>query len=165
MKSLLKKFNWKNFTQRTLLFFLVFLIIRFLVDWIEGDVSISRIFRLSFLRYFIFAMILGLLDSDTWFKHNSDGSHKNEIPQFTNFRSAFFHYTGVAFFISLLCGAILIAIIFFRWLIAKFAGTGGVSFFPEWKKYLLVIAVIGICFALYDAYRNYRNSKKKEHSD
>lgn len=165
MKSLFQKFNWKNFAQRTFLFFLVFLIIRFLVDWVEGDISIGRIFRQSFLRYFIFAMILGLLDSDTWFKQNSDGNQKKEPLKFKSFRSALFHYTGVAFFISLLCGIILIVISLFRWLIAKFTGAAAIGFFPEWKKYLLVIAVIGICFALYDAYRNYRNNKKQEHND
>lgn len=162
MKNFLQKFNWKNFAQRTLLFFLVFLIIRFLVDWVEGDLSIGRIFRQSFLRYFIFAMILGLLDSDTWFKQNNDGKQKNEPLRFQNFRSALFHYSGVAFFISLLCGVILIVISFIRWGIAKFTGTATIDFFPEWKKYLLVIVVIGICFALYDAYRNYRHIKKQE---
>lgn len=66
MKRLLQTFNWKNFIQRALLFLAVFLVVRFLVDWIENDISIERIFQQSMIRYLVFAMILGFLDSETW---------------------------------------------------------------------------------------------------
>jgi hypothetical protein len=162
MRKLLHTFNWKNFLQRTILFFLVFLIIRFLVDWIENDLSLNRVLQQSLIRYLIFGMILGLLDSDTWYRKEADAKTE-ELTQFKSTRAAFFHYTGVAFFISLLCGVILVLINLIRWLIGKISGTANNELFPDWNKYLLVIAVIGICFATYDAIRNYlRHKRKKE---
>ena len=162
MRNLLHSFNWKNFLQRTVLFFLVFLIIRFLVDWIENDLSLNRVLQQSVIRYLIFGMILGLLDSDTWYRKETD-SKTAELQQFKSTRAALFHYVGVAFFISLLCGVILVLINLIRWLIGKMSGATNNELFPDWNKYLLVIAVIGICFAAYDAIRNYlRQRRKKE---
>lgn len=163
MRNLLHSFNWKNFLQRTVLFFLVFLIIRFLVDWIENDLSLNRVLQQSAIRYLIFGMILGLLDSDTWFR-KVDETKTEELPQFKSAKTAFFHYAGVAFFISLLCGAILLIINLIRWLIGKLSGAANNELFPDWHKYLLVIAVIGICFAAYDAIRNYLKQKRKKQS-
>lgn len=161
MRNLLHSFNWKNFLQRTVLFFLVFLIIRFLVDWIENDLSLNRVLQQSVIRYLIFGMILGLLDSDTWYRKETD-SKTEELQQFKSTRAAFFHYVGVAFFISLLCGVILVLINLIRWLIGKMSGATNNELFPDWNKYLLVIAVIGICFAAYDAIRNYLKQKRKK---
>ena len=161
MRNLLHSFNWKNFLQRTVLFFLVFLIIRFLVDWIEDDLSLNRVLQQSVIRYLIFGMILGLLDSDTWFRKETD-TKTEELLQFKSVRAAFFHYAGVAFFISLLCGVILVLINLIRWLIGKISGAANNELFPDWNKYLLVIAVIGICFAAYDAIRNYLKQKRKK---
>ena len=161
MRNLLHSFNWKNFLQRTVLFFLVFLIIRFLVDWIENDLSLNRVLQQSVIRYLIFGMILGLLDSDTWYRKETD-SKTEELQQFKSSRAAFFHYVGVAFFISLLCGVILVLINLIRWLIGKMSGATNNELFPDWNKYLLVIAVIGICFAAYDAIRNYLKQKRKK---
>ena len=161
MRNLLHSFNWKNFLQRTVLFFLVFLIIRFLVDWIEDDLSLNRVLQQSVIRYLIFGMILGLLDSDTWYRKETD-SKTEELQQFKSTRAAFFHYVGVAFFISLLCGVILVLINLIRWLIGKMSGATNNELFPDWNKYLLVIAVIGICFAAYDAIRNYLKQKRKK---
>lgn len=163
MRNLLHSFNWKNFLQRTVLFFLVFLIIRFLVDWIENDLSLNRVLQQSAIRYLIFGMILGLLDSDTWFR-KVDETKTEELQQFKSAKAAFFHYAGVAFFISLLCGAILLIINLIRWLIGKLSGAANNELFPDWHKYLLVIAVIGICFATYDAIRNYLKQKRKKQS-
>ncbi len=165
MKRLIKTFNWKNFLQRTVLFFLVFLVIRFLVDWVEADISLNRIIHQSLVRYLIFAMILGLLDSDTWFRKKEGDLKKEEPIQFANFRAALFHYAGVAFFISLLCGAILILINIIRWGIGAITNSVNNQLFPDWSKYLLVIAVIGICFAGYDAFRNYNRLRKKENEN
>ena len=165
MKRLFTTFNWKNFLQRTVLFFLVFIIIRFLVDWVENDISLNRIIQQSLIRYLIFAMILGLLDSDTWFNKKTNESKKDEPILFANFRAAFFHYAGVAFFIALLCGVILVIINLIRWGIGTFTGSKNNQLFPDWNKYLLVIAVIGICFAAYDAFRNYNRMKKKDSSN
>lgn len=162
MKRLITSFNWKNFLQRMLLFFMVFLIIRVLVDFIERDISWNRIVQQSLSRYLIFGMILGLLDSDTWLLNNTEGTKKEEPVRFTNFRAALFHYAGVAFFISLLCGIILILINFIRWGIGAAGSAKDNPLFPEWNKYLLVTAVIGICFAAYDAFRNYNRLRKKE---
>ena len=163
MRNLLHSFNWKNFLQRTVLFFLVFLIIRFLVDWIENDLSLNRVLQQSAIRYLIFGMILGLLDSDTWFR-KVDETKTEELQQFKSAKAAFFHYAGVAFFISLLCGAILLIIHLIRWLIGKLSGAANNELFPDWHKYLLVITVIGICFAAYDAIRNYLKQKRKKQS-
>jgi hypothetical protein len=161
MRNLLHSFNWKNFLQRTVLFFLVFLIIRFLVDWIENDLSLNRVLQQSVIRYLIFGMILGLLDSDTWHQKETDAKNE-ELPQFKSVKTAFFHYAGVAFFISILCGAILLLINIIRWIIGKISGAANNELFPDWHKYLLVIAVIGICFAVYDALRNYMRLKRKK---
>lgn len=161
MRNLLHSFNWKNFLQRTVLFFLVFLIIRFLVDWIEDDLSLNRVLQQSVIRYLIFGMILGLLDSDTWYRKEADAKTE-ELQQFKTTRAAFFHYVGVAFFISLLCGVILVLINLIRWMIGKMSGAANNELFPDWNKYLLVIAVIGICFAAYDAIRNYLKQKRKK---
>lgn len=150
-----------NFLQRTVLFFLVFLIIRFLVDWIENDLSLNRVLQQSVIRYLIFGMILGLLDSDTWYRKETD-SKTEELQQFKSTRAAFFHYVGVAFFISVLCGVILVVINLIRWLIGIISGAANNELFPDWNKYLLVIAVIGICFAAYDAIRNYLKQKRKK---
>jgi hypothetical protein len=153
MKQLLQRLNWKNFLQRTLLFFFVFLIIRIIVDAVEGNLSLHRILQQSMIRYFIFAMVLGLLDSETWFGKKAEDGQQQPPLEFPGFASAFIHYAGVAFFMSLLCGVI-------RWVVSKMSDDVPVSFFPNWGIYLLVITVIGICFAGYDAYRNHRRRKK-----
>jgi hypothetical protein len=155
MKQLLQRLNWKNFLQRTLLFFFVFLIIRIIVDAVEGNLSLHRILQQSMIRYFIFAMVLGLLDSETWFGKKAEDGQQQPPLEFPGFASAFIHYAGVAFFMSLLCGVILV-----RWVVSKMSDDVPVSFFPNWGIYLLVITVIGICFAGYDAYRNHRRRKK-----
>jgi hypothetical protein len=160
MKNFLNGFNWKNFFQRTALFFLVFLVIRILVDWFEGNFSFSNLSQLDFLRYLILGLILGLLDSDTWSKTKSMGT-KEEPLQFRNFRSALFHYIGLAFFIALLCGVIFAALLTLVWGISRVTGAEVKGSFTEaWKTYLLIIAVIGICFSLYDAARNYLRLKR-----
>lgn len=160
MKQLLQRLNWKNFLQRTLLFFLVFLIIRFLVDAVEGSFSMNRILQQSIIRYFIFAMVLGLLDSETWFGKKNESGKEQAPLAFKNFTAAFLHYASLAFFMSLLCGFILTFFFLIRWLVSKMSDEKPVSFFPNLGIYILVIAVIGVCFAAYDAWRNYRLTKK-----
>lgn len=157
----LTSINWKNFLQRTAVFFAVFIIIRLLVDVFERDVSFSRILNQSVLRYILFAMVLGLLDSETWTGKKA-GDEKEAPVLFKSTSAALFHYTGVAFFISLLCALIITIISLLRWLINLVAGKKGVELFPEIGKFLLVCAAIGICFACYDAFRNYRKLRKKE---
>jgi hypothetical protein len=53
MKNFLNGFNWKNFFQRTVLFFLVFLVIRILVDWFVGNFSFSNISQLFYDTLFL----------------------------------------------------------------------------------------------------------------
>lgn len=161
MKQLLQRLNWKNFLQRTLLFFFVFLVIRILVDVVEKDFSFNRILQQSMVRYFIFAMVLGMLDSETWFSKKTENA-KEQALQFKNLSSAIIHYASVAFFISLLCGIILTVFFAIRWIINNLSNNKPVSFFPDWNVYLLVIAVIGICFACYDAWKNYRRGKRND---
>lgn len=160
MKQLLQRLNWKNLLQRTLLFFFVFLIIRMIVDAVEGSFSMHRIWQQSIIRYFIFALVLGLLDSETWFGKKSEQGQEQPPLQFPNLTAAFLHYASVAFFMSLLCGFILTFFFLIRWVVSKISDDQPVSFFPNVGIYLLVIAVIGICFAGYDAWRNYRHNKK-----
>lgn len=163
MKQLLQRLNWKNFLQRTLLFFFVFLIIRILVDVVEKDFSFNRIIQQSMIRYFIFALVLGMLDSETWFSKKKDAA--NEKPQeFASASTAIMHYAGVAFFISILCGIILTAFFAIRYFINNISNDKPIAFFPDWNVYLMVIAVIGICFACYDAFRNYRRKTKDKNS-
>jgi hypothetical protein len=160
MKNFLNGFNWKNFLQRTALFFLVFVVIRILVDWFEGNFSFNNISQQDFIRYLILGLILGLLDSDTWSKTKGMGT-KEEPLQFRNFRAALFHYIGLAFFIALLCGVIFAALLLLVWGISRITGAEVKGSFTEaWKTYLLIIAVIGICFSLYDAIRNYMRLKR-----
>lgn len=160
MKNFLNGFNWKNFFQRTALFFLVFLVIRILVDWFEGNFSFNNLSIIDFVRYLILGVILGLLDSDTWSKTKNMGT-KEEPLQFRNFRSALFHYIGLAFFIALLCGVIFAALLTLVWGISRVTGAEVKGSFTEaWKTYLLIIAVIGICFSVYDAARNYMRVKR-----
>lgn len=161
MKNLIKTFNWKNFLQRTILFFIVFVIIRILVDAMESNISLPRIIRLNSVRYFLFAMIIGLLDSETWITKTSADQKKDEPSQFKSFRSALFHYSGVGFFIALLCAAIISIISLLRWAIIYFTGDKKAEIIPEWDKFLLVSAAIGFCFAVYEASRNYVRLKKK----
>lgn len=157
MKRLLQTFNWKNFLQRAMLFLAVFLVVRFLVDWIEKDISIERIFQQSMIRYLVFAMILGFLDSETW----RQSQQENDTPlQFSSNRAAFIHYSGMAFFIALLCGLILLVFGFIGWLIGMISGKQNPTLFSDWIKYILVVAVIGICFSAYEALRNYRRIRK-----
>ncbi len=157
MKRLLQTFNWKNFVQRALLFLAVFLVVRFLVDWIENDISFERIFQQSMIRYLVFAMILGFLDSETW----KTRQQENDEPlQFSSNRAAFIHYSGMAFFIALLCGLILLIFGFIGWAIGMISGKQNPTLFSDWIKYILVVAVIGICFSAYDALRNYRRNRK-----
>jgi hypothetical protein len=86
---------------------------------------------------------------------------KEEPLQFRNFRSALFHYIGLAFFIALLCGVIFAALLTLVWGISRVTGAEVKGSFTEaWKTYLLIIAVIGICFSLYDAARNYLRLKR-----
>ena len=160
MKELLQRLNWKNFLQRTLLFFLVFLIIRILVDAVEGNFSINRILQQSIIRYSIFAMVLGLLDSETWFSKKTVTGKEQPPLQFPDNTAALLHYASLAFFMSLLCGLILTFFFFIRWAASKMSNEQPVGFFPNLGIYILVIAVIGICFAGYDAWRNYRRSRK-----
>jgi hypothetical protein len=160
MKGLLKRFNWRNFLQRTILFLAVFIIIRLLVDWLEGDVSLLRVFRLSLVRYLAFAMVLGLLDSENW-SSNKETKEEEKVLEFASLSAAFFHYTGVAFFISLLCGFIFFLFFLFQWLVNYFTGKPNATLFPNWLLYLLVIVAIGISFAAFDAYRNHRRKKRK----
>ena len=160
MKNFLKGFNWKNFFQRTALFFLVFLVIRILVDWFEGNLSFNNLSPLDFIRYLILGLILGLLDSDTWSKTKSMGT-KEEPLQFRSFRSALFHYITLAFFIALLCGVIFAALLGLVWGISRITGAEVKGSFTEaWRTYLLIIVVIGVCFSLYDAVRNYMRIKR-----
>ena len=129
----------------------MFLVIRVLVDWFEGNFSFNNISQQDFIRYLVLGLILGLLDSDTWSNKKSMGT-KEEPLQFRNFRSALFHYIGLAFFIALLCGVIFTALISIVWGISRMTGAEVKGSFTEaWKTYLLIIAVIGICFSLYDA--------------
>lgn len=140
---------------------MVFIIIRLLVDALENDVSLSRIIRLSFIRYLLFAMIIGLLDTETWVTKKSDGLKKEEAIRFKSFRSALFHYTGVGFFIALLCAVIISIISLLRWAFLYFTGEKKAAIIPEWDKFLLVSAAIGFCFAVYEASRNYIRLRKK----
>jgi hypothetical protein len=157
----LSSFNWKNFLQRTVLFFAVFVIIRLLVDVFENNISFARLLNQSLIRYLLFAMVLGLLDSETW-RNKQTGNEKEEAVSFKNTSAAIFHYAGVAFFISLLCAVIITIISLLRWLINLAVSEKRVEMFPEFGKFLLVSAAIGICFACYDAFRNYRKLQKKE---
>ena len=161
MKRFLNHFNWRNFLQRTALFLFVFILIRLLVDWVEGDVSLLRILRLSLVRYLSFAMVFGLLDSETWYSSRNKKDKEEQPTEFANFSAAFFHYTGVALIISLLCGLIFSFFFFIQWLINYFTGKPNADLFPNWPVYLLVILVIGISFAGFDAIRNYRLLKKR----
>lgn len=161
MKTLFNRFNWKNFLQRTILFLCVFIVIRLLVDFMENDMSLLRIIRLSIVRYLIFAMIIGLLDSETWVNKQTNNQTPEEPLQFTGFRSALFHYSGVAFFIALLCAFIITMISLLRWLLIFFTENKKSEIIPEWNKFLLVSAAIGICIAVYEAIRNYVRLKKK----
>ncbi len=164
MKNFLKGFNWRNFFQRTVLFFLVFLLIRVLVDWFEGKFSFNNISQQDLIRYLILGLILGLLDSDTWIKTKGMGT-KEEPLQFRNFKSALFHYIGLAFFIALLCGVIFAALLLLVWGISRISGAEVKGSFTEaWKTYLLIITVIGICFSVYDAIRNYLRLKQLKKS-
>lgn len=160
MKQLLHRLNWKNFLQRTLLFFLVFLIIRILVDAVEGNFSMNRILQQSIIRYSIFAMVLGLLDSETWFGKKTETGKEQAPIDFPNTTAALLHYASLAFFMSLLCGVILTFFFLIRWVVSKMSDEQPVSFFPNLSIYILVIAVIGVCFAGYDAWRNYHRNKK-----
>ncbi len=163
MKQLLKRLNWKNFLQRTLLFFFVFLIIRILVDIVEKDFSFNRLIQQSIIRYFIFAMVLGMLDSETWVnKKVNDANEKTQ--KFKSAGIAIMHYSAVAFFISILCGIILTVFFAVRFIINSLGNNKPIAFFPDWNVYLMVIAIIGICFAFYDAYRNYLIIKKERKS-
>ena len=160
MKNFLNGFNWKNFFQRTALFFLVFLVIRILVDWFEGNLSFNNLSPLDFIRYLILGLILGLLDSDTWSKTKSMGT-KEEPLQFRSFHSALFHYIGQAFFIAVMCGVIFAALLGLVWGISRITGAEVKGSFTEaWRTYLLIIVVIGVCFSLYDAVRNYMRVKR-----
>ncbi len=159
--KILSTFNWKNFLQRTAMFFTVFIIIRLLVDIFERDVSFSRILNQSLIRYILFAMVLGLLDTETWISKKASNEKENPVI-FKSTSAAVFHYAGVAFFISLLCALIITIISLLRWLINLAAGKKGIELFPEIGKFLLVCAAIGICFACYDAFRNYRKRQKKD---
>lgn len=161
MKRLIQTFNWKNFLQRTLLFFFVFVIIRLIVDWVEKDLSLLRIVQQSMLRYLIFAMVLGFLDSGTWYSKKNNTISQEKAQEFSTLKSAFLHYTGVAFFISLLCGLILTFFSIAGWIISLISGQKNPQLFPNWSMYLLVIAVIGVCFAGYDALRNYQRLRKR----
>ena len=163
MKQLLKRLNWKNFLQRTLLFFFVFLVIRILVDVVEKDFSFNRIIQQSIIRYFIFAMVLGMLDSETWLNKKT-GEANEKVQEFKNLNAAIMHYAGVAFFISLLCGIILTIFFAIRFAINSIGNNKSIAFFPNWNVYLLVIAIIGISFACYDAIKNYRNLKKQKNT-
>lgn len=159
MKKLITHINWRNFLQRTVLFLLLFIIIRLIVDWVEGDASLFRILRLSLMRYLTFAMVLGFLDSETWF-FAKEKKEEEKVTKFTSTSSALFHYAGVAFFISLLCGFIFFIFFLIQWLVNYFTGKTSAALFPDWPLYLLVIGVLGIAFAGFEALRNYRNSKK-----
>ncbi len=153
-------FNWKNFLQRTALFFAVFLVIRFLVDAVEHDLSLTRILNQSLIRYLLFAMVLGLLDTETWLiKKNVE--EKDKLPEFKSAGAAFFYYAGVAFFISIVCTIIIIVISLIRWLIMFFTGNKKTEILPEFGKLVLVCAVIGICFATFDAIKNKYKRRKK----
>lgn len=158
MKHFFNHFNGRNFIQRTVLFLFLFILIRLLADWIQGDASFFRILRLSLVRYLSFAMVLGLLDSETW--HKGVAKEEEKPTSFSGFSAAFFHYAGVAFFISLLCGFIFLLFFFIQWLVNYATGKADAAFFPDWPLYLLVIAVIGVSFACFDAFRNYRLWKK-----
>lgn len=161
MKKLFTRFNWRNFAQRTVLFLFVFIIIRLIVDWIEGDVSVLRVLRLSLLRYVTFAVVLGLLDSENW--HSStQTAEKENLPQFKSTASAFLHYAGVAFFISLLCGIIFLVFFVIQWLVNNMSGKTNTPLFPNWPLYILVIVVLGISFAAFEAFRNYRRSRREK---
>lgn len=161
MKRFLHHFNWRNFLQRTVLFLFVFILIRLLVDWLEGDVSLFRVLRLSLVRYLTFAMIFGLLDSETWHSAGKNKEAEEQPTTFKSFAAAFFHYSGVALIISFLCGAIFSVFFFIQWLVNYFTGKPNAALFPNWHLYLLVILVIGISFAGFDAIRNYRLLKKR----
>ncbi len=161
MKNLFTTFNWKNFLQRTVLFLIVFIIIRLLVDAMEKDVSVTRIIRLSSIRYLLLAMIIGLLDSETWASKKEVGQKKEDPIYFKSILSAIFHYSGVGFFIALLCAAIISVIGLLRWALIYFRGDKNAEVIPEWGKFLMVSAAIGFCFAVYEAVRNYIRLKKK----
>jgi hypothetical protein len=160
MNDLLKRFNWRNFLQRTILFLAVFIIIRLLVDWMEGDVSLLRVLRLSLVRYLAFAMILGLLDSENW-QSGKEKQEEEKVLEFASLSAAIFHYAGVAFFISLLCGFIFFLFFLVQWLVNYFTGKANATLFPHWLLYLLVIVAIGVSFAAFDAYRNYRRKNRR----
>ncbi|HEX4958290.1 MAG TPA: hypothetical protein VFV46_08945 [Lacibacter sp.] len=161
MKKLFNRFNWRNFIQRTVLFLLVFIIIRLIVDWIEGDVSLLRVLRLSLIRYVTFALVLGLLDSENW-RSSTQITEKEKLPQFKSTSEAFLYYAGVAFFISLLCGIIFLVFFTIQWLVNYLSGKSTTSFLPNWPLYIMVIVVLGISFAGFEAFRNYRNSRKEK---
>ncbi|MFN4284732.1 MAG: hypothetical protein ACK4E8_02090 [Lacibacter sp.] len=153
--------NWKNFLQRTLLFLFLFVIIRYLVDVVEdAQPSLLRIVRLSLVRYLLFSMILGLLDSDTWNKTQSS-SESQEPLRFDSFFKVFLHYGGVAVIVALVCGTILLVFFLIQWAVNYATGKTQTAVFPNWQIYLLVIAIIGACFALFDAYRNFRRLQKR----
>jgi branched-subunit amino acid transport protein len=161
MKILPATINWKNFLQRTLLFLFLFVFIRYMVDVFEDEQpSLLRILRISLVRYLVFAMILGLLDSDTWQKAQT-ASENQEPLRFGSFFKAFLHYGGVAVIVALVCGAILLVFFLIQWAVNYATGKIDAAFFPNWQIYLLVIVIIGACFALFDAFQNFRRLQKR----
>lgn len=162
MKIQAGNINWKNFAQRTLLFLFLFVFIRYMVDVFEdAQPNLLRILRLSLVRYLVFAMILGLLDSDTW-KNPKTEAETQEPLRFGSWYKAFLHYGGVALVVALVCGAILLVFFLIQWAVNYASGKTQVAVFPNGKIYLLVITTIGICFALFDALRNYRRLQKRK---
>jgi hypothetical protein len=160
MKKVIQSFNWRNFALRTIVFFVVFLIIQILADWIENSFSIRQILNQKLFRFLLFAMIIAILDNETWLR-NEPTSKKDPEPEFKTQKAFILHYLGVAFFISLLCGLIFTFFVLISWLIHQFRNTDKAFQFSGWNKYLLIIAAIGICFALFDAIRHlYRNKEK-----
>lgn len=160
MKKVIQSFNWKNFAIRTIVFFVVFLIIQILADWTENSFSIRQILNQKLFRFLLFAVIIAILDNETWLR-NEPSNNKDPEPEFKTKKAFLLHYLGVAFFISLLCGVILTFFVLISWLIHQFRNTEKAFQFSGLNKYILIIAVIGICFALFDAIRHlYRNREK-----
>ncbi len=160
MKKIIQSFNWNNFALRTIVFFVVFLIIQILADWIEDSVSILQILNQKLFRFLLFAMIIAILDNDTWHRSGT-GNIKESQPEFKSRKAFVLHYCGVAFFISLLCGFILTVFIAISWLMHQLSDPDKAFQFAGWNKYLAVIAAIGICFAMFDAIRSAYRKKEK----
>lgn len=150
----IRYFGWKNFLQRTVMFFIMFVCVKLFIDMIDNSFTLANFFSLEWLKYLGYSLILGLADTYTWRPRTEEESWEEEPIQHKSIWEALRYYGGVAFFvfvISLLISAVIGGIAI---LILKF-GLG--KSFDEplpWAKLLITLASIAILFAVFDAIKN-----------